>query len=47
VRELRARRLLEVREAGNVVSIGHGAVDGGRIVEVAFERGTYALLGAA
>jgi RNA polymerase sigma-70 factor (ECF subfamily) len=47
VRELRARRLLEVREAGNVVSIVHGAVDGGRIVEVAFERGTYALLGAA
>jgi RNA polymerase sigma-70 factor (ECF subfamily) len=47
VRELRARRLLEVREAGNVVSIVHGAVDGGRIGEVAVERGTYALLGAA
>ena len=47
VRELRSRRLIEVRDVQNVVSIVHGAVDGGRTVEVAFERGTYALLGAA
>jgi RNA polymerase sigma-70 factor (ECF subfamily) len=47
VRELRLRRLVEVRDVRNVVSIVHGAVDGGRTVEVAFERGTHALLGAA
>jgi RNA polymerase sigma-70 factor (ECF subfamily) len=47
VRALRSRRLIEVRDVRNVVSIVHGAVDGGRTVEVAFERGTYALLGAA
>jgi RNA polymerase sigma factor (sigma-70 family) len=47
VRELRTRRLIEVRDVQSVVSIVHGAVDGGRTVEVAFERGTYALLGAA
>jgi RNA polymerase sigma factor (sigma-70 family) len=47
VRELRRRRLVEVRDVRNVVSIVHGAVDGGRTVEVAFERGTHALLGTA
>ena len=47
VRQLRSRRLLEVRDARNVVTVVHGAVDGGRTVEVSFERGTYALLGAA
>jgi RNA polymerase sigma-70 factor (ECF subfamily) len=47
VRDLRPRRLVEVRDVQNVVSIVHGAVDGGERVEVAFDRGTYALLGAA
>lgn len=47
VRELRPRRLVDVREERNVVAVVQGSVDGNRTVEVGFDRTTYALLGAA
>lgn len=47
VRGLRHHRLVDVREQGNVVAVVQGSVDGSRTVEVAFDRTTYALLGAA
>jgi RNA polymerase sigma factor (sigma-70 family) len=47
VRELRLRRLVEVREERNVVAVVQGSVDDSRTVEVAFDRATYALLGTA
>jgi len=47
VRELRPQRLVEVREARNVVAVVQASVDGSRTVEVAFDRATYAFLGAA
>jgi RNA polymerase sigma-70 factor (ECF subfamily) len=47
VRELRQRRFVEVREERNVVAVVQASVDGTRTVEVAFDRATYALLGAA
>jgi RNA polymerase sigma factor (sigma-70 family) len=47
VRELRPGRLVEVREDRNVVAVVQTSLDGGRTVEVGFDRATYALLGAA
>lgn len=47
VRELRPRRLLEVREERGLIAVVHGSLGGGRTVEAAFDRTTYALLGAA
>jgi RNA polymerase sigma-70 factor (ECF subfamily) len=47
VRELGRRRLVAVRAERSVVAVVQESVDGGRTVEVAFDRGTHALLGAA
>jgi RNA polymerase sigma factor (sigma-70 family) len=47
VRELRRRRLVEVRAERSVVAVVHGSMDDGRTVEVAFDRATHALLGVA
>ena len=47
VRELRPRRLVQVREERGLIAVVHGSLGGGRAVEVAFDRATYALLGAA
>ncbi|HJU36894.1 MAG TPA: sigma-70 family RNA polymerase sigma factor [Gaiellaceae bacterium] len=47
VRELRPRRLVQVREERGLIAVVHGSLGGGRTVEVAFDRATYALLGVA
>jgi RNA polymerase sigma-70 factor (ECF subfamily) len=47
VRELRTRRLVDVREERGVVAVVHGSLDDRHTVEVGFDRATYALLGAA
>ncbi len=47
VRDLRQRKLVDVREERNVVTVVQGAVDSSRTVAVAFDRTTHALLGAA
>jgi RNA polymerase sigma factor (sigma-70 family) len=47
VRERRPPRLVDVREERSVVAVVQASLDGSRTVEVAFDRVTYALLGAA
>lgn len=47
VRELRPRKLVDVREERDVVAVVQASLDGDRVVKVAFDRATYALLGAA
>jgi len=47
VRELRPRRVVQVREERNVVAVVQESADGLRRVEVGFDRVTHALLGTA
>lgn len=47
VQRLQPHKLVAVREERGVVAVVQASLDGDRVVEVAFDRATYALLGAA